>query len=104
MKKLISCLTTALLLTTLASNQIMATSLPATTSIDMPGESADVKALLIRLDEIKAMDISTLTRSEKKELRNEVRSAKKALRNHSYGGVYISGGAILIIILLIILL
>lgn len=56
-----------------------------------------------RIEEINAMDKSTLTRQQRKELRREVRKAKdQAIR--SGGGLYISAGAILIIILLLILL
>jgi hypothetical protein len=55
------------------------------------------------LNEIKALDKSNLSSLEKKELRKEVLSAKKQLKELS-GGVYISIGAIIIIILLLILL
>jgi hypothetical protein len=67
--------------------------------------AASVKAetLLKRLDEIKALDQSTLSRSEKQQLRKEVRSIKKELKTNS-GGVYLSVGAAIIIVLLLILL
>ena len=69
-----------------------------------PSERA--KALLIRLFEIKNMDKTTLTSSDKKSLRKELRGMKKEMK--AAGGldskVYISVGAIIIIILLIILL
>jgi hypothetical protein len=60
-------------------------------------------ALLVRLDQINAMDKSALSASEKKSLRKEVRSIKKELKTMN-GGVYLSVGAIIIIILLLILL
>lgn len=44
----------------------------ATTSIGSTKDNAD----LARLNEIKEMDMSTLSRSEKKELRKEVREIK----------------------------
>jgi hypothetical protein len=66
------------------------------------GEAA-VQPLLQRLYEIKDMDKSQLTRSEKKELRNEVKSIKKEMKANSKG-IYLSVGAIIIIILLLILL
>jgi hypothetical protein len=56
-----------------------------------------------RLEEIKAMDKTELSRVEKKALRKEVRSIKKELAAVS-GGVYLSIGAIILIVLLIILL
>ena len=66
-------------------------------------ESAEAKALLLRLDEIKAMDKDNLKASEKKELRKEVRSIKRELKDIS-GGVYISAGALIVILILLILL
>lgn len=64
---------------------------------------AEVKTMLNRLEEIKEMDKSDLSRVEKKELRNEVKTIKKALKA-SGNGVYLSIGAIIIIVLLLILL
>ncbi|TDD98428.1 hypothetical protein [Flavobacterium cellulosilyticum] len=63
----------------------------------------EVKVMLNRLEEIKAMDKSEMKYSEKRELRKEVRSINTALRS-SNGGVYLSVGAIIIIILLLIIL
>jgi hypothetical protein len=54
-----------------------------------------------RLEEIKAMDKSVMTRSEKKALRDEVKEIKRV---QSSGGVFLSVGAIIIIVLLLILL
>jgi len=64
---------------------------------------AEVRAKLDRLEEIKNMDKSNLTRVEKRELRKEVKTLKGDLRS-SGNGVYLSVGAIIIIILLLILL
>ena len=64
---------------------------------------AEVKVMLNRLDEIKAMDKSNLTSVEKKELRKEVRTIKAELKSTG-NGVYLSVGAIIIVILLLILL
>lgn len=64
---------------------------------------AEVKVMLNRLEEIKAMDKSEMKASEKKELRKEVRTIKANLAA-SNNGVYISVGAIIIIILLLILI
>ena len=71
------------------------------TTTEMPVE---VKTMLARLNEIKAMDKSSLTSSDKKELRKEVRTIKKNLKASGNGGVYLSIGAIIIIILLLILI
>lgn len=64
---------------------------------------AEVKTMLNRLNEIKEIDKSNLSSSEKKELRTEVKTIKKNLKS-SGNGVYLSVGAIIIIILLLILL
>lgn len=64
---------------------------------------AEVRAMLDRIDEIKEMDKSGLTRVEKKELRKELREMKKEVKANGYG-IYLSAGAIIIILLLIILL
>jgi hypothetical protein len=63
----------------------------------------DVSKLLTRLDEIKAMDKTALNRSEKKELRKEVRAIKSELKEKRHG-VYLSVGAFIIIILLLVIL
>jgi len=68
-----------------------------------------------RLEEIKAMDLSTLTRSEKKDLRNEVKAIKVDQdergrghddydRHHRHGVIFVTGGSILLIAILIIIL
>lgn len=64
---------------------------------------AEIKAKLDRLEEIKNMDRSELTRAEKRALRKEVRAIKGEVAA-AKGGVYLSVGAIIIIILLLILL
>lgn len=75
---------------------------PSSLTDSKTAESAEVKALLLRLDEIKAKDLSKLNSSEKKELRKEVKSIKDQLKGPN--GIYLSAGAIIIIILLLILL
>lgn len=62
----------------------------------------DSNAVMARLNAIKNMDRSSMSSSEKKALRKELRTMKKESRNS--GGVYLSVGAIIIIILLLILL
>jgi hypothetical protein len=65
--------------------------------------TADVSKLLTRLDEINAMDKTALNRLQKKELRKEVRVIKSELKEKRHG-VYISVGAFIIIILLLVIL
>lgn len=64
---------------------------------------ADVRIQLNRLEEIKAMDKSELSRSEKKVLRKEVRAIKADLKAKNHG-IYLSVGAFIIIILLLVIL
>lgn len=73
---------------------------PATTSAT---DAARAAILINRLEEINKMDKSELNRSERKELRKEVRETKRELKA-SNGGVYLSVGAAIIIVLLLILL
>jgi len=57
-----------------------------------------------RVEEIKSMDRSSLTKQERKELRKELREMNKTAKAMGQGGVYLSVGAIIIIILLLILI
>ena len=103
MKKIITCLVVATL--SLGSVQAQMEPQPVHTSIPAPqsAESIQANALLNRLNEIKDMDKSDLSATEKKVLRKEVRAIKKSLAS-SNDGVYLSVGAIIIIVLLLILL
>jgi uncharacterized MAPEG superfamily protein len=76
---------------------------PVPVSNDPKEMPAEVKTMLARLDEIKAMDKSSLKPSEKKALRKEVKDIKTHLKTAGHG-VYLSVAAIIIIILLLILL
>lgn len=76
----------------------------------------DYDADIARLEEIKAMNLSSLSSSEKNELREEVKMIKKDMEsldnnmnkdkvNRKDGGViYISAGTVLLILILILLL
>ncbi len=66
-------------------------------------EASQAKDLLFRLEQIKDMDKSNMTRAEKKELRKETRAIRDQLSTLG-GGVYITAGGIIIILLLLILL
>jgi hypothetical protein len=66
-------------------------------------EPIEVRLMLNRLETINAMDKSKLKATERKALRKEVRLLKKDLKA-SGGGVYLSVGALILIILLLIVL
>lgn len=92
---------------------LMAITLPVSSAIVVPEstptnnttvpENPAVQQMLQRLEYIKGLDKSEMTRLEKKNLRKEVRDIKKEMKVAS-GGVYLSVGAIIIVILLLILL
>ncbi|MBC7425548.1 MAG: hypothetical protein H7321_03340 [Bacteroidia bacterium] len=67
-----------------------------------PCDTAEVKSLLLRIDQINEMDKSSLKSSEKRELRKEVKTIKKRLSSIG-GGVYISAGALILILILLII-
>lgn len=64
---------------------------------------ARVATIIKRVEEIKAMDRSNLSRAERKELKKELRNLNKEARVFGRGGIYLSVGAILVIILILIL-
>ena len=71
-------------------------------TLEREKEKNQANILLARLHAINNMDNSNLNTTEKKARRNEVRSIKKQLSALN-GGVYLSVGALIIIILLLIL-
>lgn len=82
--------------------------LPVTLPLEVTNEIA-ANRITNRLEEIKAMDKSTLTAKEKRALRKEVKEMKRELSpdggsSGGGGGIYLSIGAIIIIILLLIIL
>jgi hypothetical protein len=108
MKKIIFCvMATILSLTFLPVQSFAGTadkpSSLVTTKPSEAEESAEAKTLVLRLNEIKAMDMSNMNPSEKKEMRKEVRSIKRELREVS-GGVYLSVGVIILIVILLVVL
>jgi hypothetical protein len=66
-------------------------------------QKVQLERIVNRVDEIKSMDKSDLSRAEKKALRKELKELKSQARAIG-GGVYLSVGAIIIIILLLILI
>ena len=104
-----------------AATESKTTSVVLTTAAESAKDNAD----LARLNEIKAMDLSSMSRSEKKELRKEVREIKNDQDGrgryherrgrryhdggdyngrHSGGTVYFMGGGGLLVLILILLL
>ncbi|MDT8416092.1 MAG: hypothetical protein RQ735_12050 [Flavobacteriaceae bacterium] len=103
MKKLTLRLSIALMLLAFVPAEMLGNVTGTTTDPIETAEAARAHVLLNRLEEIKAMDKSDLSSAERKALRKEVRATKKEMKDLG-GGVYLSVGAILIVILLLILI
>jgi len=63
----------------------------------------EVSRLTKRVEEIRDMDKSNLTVTEKRELRKELRTTKENVRKDG-GYIYVSSGTVILIIILVILL
>jgi len=63
----------------------------------------EVSRLTKRVEEIRDMDKSDMTATEKRELRKEVKGIKENVRKNGEV-IYISGGTLLLIILIIVLI
>ena len=92
-----------LMATALQAGSTSMSPLSSPTSSPAKMEDPGMQQLLQRLEEIRGIDKTELTRLEKKSLRKEVKAIKKEMRDSRHG-VYLSVGAIIIIILLLILL
>ena len=103
MKKPIKNIVTALLIVSAIPTQMYAGTpvAPKVNTINIDEAKAEV--MLKRLNEIKDMDKSNMTRPEKKALRKEVKEIQKVMSGGN-GGIYISVGALIIIILLLIII
>jgi hypothetical protein len=117
MKKLTLALMTAFMLFLFTPGQLKAAKksnkVVTNTTMNTTVKSAETEARVARFNEIKAMDNSTLSSSEKKELRSETRSIKKEMKangessyveGNGHGGLYVSVGAAILIVLLLVLL
>jgi hypothetical protein len=110
MKKLMFCTVIAMMMLSFIPSQVKAadntkSAITATAKSDVAKEAA----LAARLDEIIAMDKSTLSRSEKKELRSEVKAIRSAqdgvvVVHHHHHGAYIGLGGVLLVVLIVILI
>ncbi len=105
MKKLTLSLLALCMIATLFPTHLKAANETNTIPISAPKpiESREATILMNRLEVIKEMDFKLLKGTEKRELRQEVRTIKRSLKAQSEG-VYLSVGAIIIIALLLILL
>ena len=105
-----------------SKSELLTVAKPESPTLAISDDLAIYNAQMARLEEIKAMDMSTLSRSEKKDLRTEVKAIKNdqdersrryrdrgdrdGYNNGRHGGgtVFIYGGGGLLLIILLILL
>lgn len=87
--------------TTFASTSDLKSKEPVATENKLSAE--EVARLTNRVEEIRNMDKSNMTFSEKRALRKEIKEIKKNVRKDGTI-IYISGGALLLIILILILI
>lgn len=97
---MIACLSLTLLPVQASASVPESTSSPASPN---KSDATEVKNLELRLNEIKAMDMSKMKAAEKRSLRKEVKTINKRMHNIS-GGVYVSAGAVIIVLILLLLL
>lgn len=106
MKKTISILCFAFFLLINANSSFAASvstePVPVTAMTDAE-KTARLEEIQSRVAEIKSMDKSSLSKAERKDLRKELRAMNKEAKEMK-GGVYLSVGAIIIIILVLILI
>jgi hypothetical protein len=104
MKKIAICIMMVFLsLTFIPLSLNASTAEPTSLVSNKANETAEMKTLELRLNELKEMDKSKMNSTEKKSMRKEVKSIKHRMHDIG-GGVYISGGAIIIILLLLLIL
>ena len=76
--------------------------IPVSTPSETPA-NAEMQRLSNRLEEIKSMDLENMPRSERRKYAKEVKQIQKKM-NAVGGGVYISAGALILILILLIVL
>lgn len=104
MRKILYTFLVALILTTTVSSSFASVNSKVPAKELTTEQRAEIQQIQQRVEEIKAMDKSQLSRSERKALKKELREMNGRARAIGGGGVYLSVGAIIIIILLLILI
>jgi Flp pilus assembly protein TadB len=67
-------------------------------------KEARLVQMKLRVEEIKNLDRSSMSKEEKKDLRKELKDLNQEAKAMGSGGIYLSTAAVIIIILLLILL
>jgi hypothetical protein len=103
MKKITICLMMAAMSFSFVPNQVEAAPKANVVAVTNNADAEKAMALRARIMEIKKMDKANLTAPQKKELKKEVRDIQRQLSDIS-GGVYISAGLLIVILILLIIL
>lgn len=88
--------------TTFASKSDLKSVAPAVTENKLSAE--ELNRMNTRVEEIRKMDKSDMTVTEKRELRKEAKGIKENVKRDGGGYVYIGGGTLLLVLLIILLL
>jgi len=67
-------------------------------------KQARIQEIKGRVEEIRAMDKSKMNKTERKELRAELKGMRKEAQALGAGGIYLSLGAVIVIIVVLILI
>ncbi len=65
---------------------------------------AELSTMNKRVEEIRDMDKTNMTVTEKRELKKEMKATKENIKRNGGGYVYIGGGTLLLVLILILLL
>lgn len=101
MKRLTLCIAIATLLLSAMPVTFAAQRTPITVPTSLPIGPVEAQILIDRLNEIKQTNKHGMSAEERKALRQEKKAIKQELRS---GGVYISVGVLLVVVILLILL
>ncbi len=77
---------------------------PASTLTDSTYDKIREDEIMARLSVIQGLDVQSLSTSEKKELRKELKKLKKEASRQYNQGVYLSVGAIVIIVVVLLII
>jgi hypothetical protein len=87
------------------SNQVMANDRPVKEEkVYTESELERFKEVESRIMEIKEMNFSEMSKEEKKDVRAELKALQKEAKQNRGSGLYISTGALIIIVILLIIL
>jgi len=88
--------------TTFAKKSDLKSIAPAATENKLSAE--ELNSMNARVEEIRSMDKSDMSVTEKRELRNEAKGIKENVKKSGGGYVYLGGGTLLLVLLIILLL